>query len=160
MGGSLQGFNAQEVDPNFNFEAVPAGKYLAIVEASEWKETKNKTGKYLELQFQIIEGDFKGRNVWARLNLDNPNETAVKIARSELSALCRAVGVLTPNDSQDLHNLPVLITVKCVKRPDNGEMSNEIAGYAAKGAQAPGQAPVAQPSAKNPNTPPWLRNAK
>ena len=56
--------------------------------------------------------EFKGRNLWARLNLDNPNEIAVKIARAELSALCRAVGVLEPKDSVELHNLPLVISVK------------------------------------------------
>ena len=70
----------------------------------------------------------KNRLLWARLNLDNPNATAVQIARAELSAICRAVGVLAPNDSVELHNLPLVIHVRCKKRKDTGELTNEIKG--------------------------------
>ena len=95
----LNGFNANEVEPSASFEALPAGKYLAAITDSEMKPTKNGSGSYLQLTFTILEGDCKGRVVWARLNLVNPNQTAVKIAQSELSAVCRAAGVMTPKDS-------------------------------------------------------------
>jgi hypothetical protein len=149
---NLRGFNANDVEPTTDFEAIPAGKYLAVITDSEVKPSKSGTGSYLQLTFQIIEGEYKNRFVWARLNLDNPNATAVKIARGELSAICRAVGVMAPNDSVDLHDLPLVISVKCKKRPDTGELSNEIKGYAKKEAAAgkPVQAPVD-------TTPPWRR---
>lgn len=133
---NLNGFNANDVDPNFSFEPIPAGKYLAVITESETKPTKSGSGQYLQLAFQIIEGEYKGRFVWARLNLDNPNTTTVKIARSELSAICRAVGVLAPKDSVELHNLPLLITVGHKKRDDTGDMTNVIKGYARKDAAA------------------------
>jgi hypothetical protein len=97
---------------------------------------------------------YKGRNLWARLNLDNPNATAVQIARAELSTICRAVGVLAPNDSVELHDLPLVIQVKYVKRAVTGELTNEIKGYGKKDTPAP--ATAAQPSANN--TPPWRRS--
>ena len=149
---NLNGFNANEVDPASAFEPIPAGKYLAVVTASEMKPTKSGVGNYLELTFQVLDGPFKGRVLWARLNLDNPNPTTVKIAKSELSAVCRAVGVMTPRDSQDLHNLPLQISVRLKKRDDTGEMTNEIKGYAKK------EAATAQPQQASTNTPPWARN--
>ncbi len=148
----LNGFNANEVEPSASFEALPAGKYLAAITDSEMKPTKNGSGSYLQLTFTILEGDCKGRVVWARLNLVNPNQTAVKIAQSELSAVCRAAGVMTPKDSCELHNIPVLITVKVKKRDDNGELTNEIKGFESKSvASKPQQAP------QNSSTPPWRR---
>ena len=84
---NLNGFNANQVDPATDFEAIPAGKYVAVVTASEMKPTKNGNGAYLELTFQVIEGEYKNRLLWERLNLDKPNPLTVKIARSELSAL-------------------------------------------------------------------------
>ena len=152
---NLNGFNATEVEPTTSFEPLPAGKYLAAITESEMKPTKNGTGSYLQLTFTVLEGEYKNRVLWARLNLNNPNATAVKIARSELSAICHAVGVMQPRDSVDLHNLPLVITVKLKKREDTGELTNEIKGYAKKDAagdngQQP-QAPVAD------NTPPWKR---
>ena len=148
-------FNAHEVEPATEFEPLPAGKYLAAITESEMKPTKNGGGSYLQFTFQILEGSCKGRSVWARLNLQNPNPTTVQIARGELSAICRAVGVMTPRDSVDLHNLPLLLTVKCKNREDNGELTNEIKGYEPKGTAPavgqPQQAPVTS------NTPPWKR---
>ena len=92
---TLNGFNANEVDPNFAFEPVPSGKYLAVITESEMKPTKSGTGSYLQFTFEILDGQFKGRKVWARLNLVNSNEMTVKIAQAELSAICRAVGQST-----------------------------------------------------------------
>ena len=144
-------FNANTVEPATDFEAIPAGKYVAAVVASEMKPTKAGTGNYLELTFEVLEGEFKGRKLWARLNLDNPNALAVKIARSELSALCRAVGVMEPKDSCELHNLPLVITVK-QKADAEGEVRNEVKGYAKR--ETAGGAKPAQ--AVN-DTPPWRR---
>lgn len=145
-------FNAHDVDPAVAFEPIPAGKYLAAIIASEMKPTKSGVGNYLELSFQIVEGQYKGRILWARLNLDNPNQTTVQIARAELSAICRAVGVMTPRDSVELHNLPLQINVRVKKRDDNGELTNEIKGYAKK------EAAAGQPQQSTTNTPPWKRN--
>ncbi len=147
----LSGFNANEVDPAVGFDPIPAGKYLAIITETEMKPTKAGTGQYLQLTFQVLEGEHKGRLVWARLNLDNPSEMAVKIARAELSAICRAVGVLAPKDSIELHNLPLTIKVGCKKRGDTGEMTNEVKGYESKGSTDP----VAAASVGS--VPPWKR---
>ena len=146
----LRGFDARNVEPMDDFEPIPAGKYVAAIVASEMKPTKSGGGSFLELQFQVLEGDYKGRLLWARLNLDNPNELAVRIARSELAAICKAVGIMQPNDSTELHDLPLQVTVKLKKRPDTGELSNEIKGYGKK--PTAGQAPQAQT-----DTPPWRR---
>ncbi|NIA07164.1 MAG: DUF669 domain-containing protein [Actinobacteria bacterium] len=147
----LNGFDARTVEPAADFEPIPAGKYLAAITASQMKPTKNGNGNYLELEFAVLEGDCKGRKLWARLNLNNPNTTTVKIARAELSAICRAVGVLTPKDSVELHNLPLLITAKLKKRDDTGELTNEIKGYAKK------EAASGQPEQATTDTPPWKR---
>ena len=148
----LNGFDANTVDPAAEFEPVPAGKYPAAITESEMKATKAGTGNYLQLTFQIIEGDFKGRHLWSRLNLDNPNDLAVKIARAELSAICHAVGVMAPGDSSELHDLPLQISVKCGKRSDTDEIVNEIKGYAAL--ERPDEERVATP---DDGTPPWKR---
>lgn len=150
---NLNGFDAHQVDPSTSFDPIPAGKYLAVITDSEMKPTKQGGGSYLQLTFTVLEGEHKGRMLWARLNLDNPNATAVMIARGELSAICRAVGVMQPRDSVDLHNLPLRITVKLKKRQDTGELTNEVKGYEPKATVTgePQQAPVTH------STPPWKR---
>lgn len=149
-------FDANQVEPSDDFEPIPAGKYNAVITDSELKETKAGNGTYLQLAFQIIDGEYRNRMLWARLNLDNPNETAVKIAQGELSAICRAVGVLAPTDSVELHDLPLMIHVRCKRRSDTGEITNEIKGYSGSGAAPKPPTPVAAavPSAA---AAPWKR---
>ena len=148
---NLSGFNANQVEPAADFEPLPAGKYVAVITASEMKPTKAGNGSFLELVFQVTEGEFKGRKLWSRLNLENPNALTVKIARGELSAICRAVGVMEPKDSCELHNLPLVVSVK-QKADADGEVRNEVKGYG-KRETANGAKPA---QAVNP-TPPWRR---
>ena len=148
---NLNGFNANQVDPATDLEPLPAGKYVAVITASEMKPARNGNGSYRELTFQVIEGPHRGRLVWERLNLDNPNPLTVKIARSELSAICRAVGVMQPKDSCELHNLPLVIAVR-QETDANGEQRNRIRSYM-KRETASGTKPM-----QNPNpTLPWRR---
>ena len=152
---TLNNFDASQVDPSVALDPLPAGKYTAVISDSEYKPTKTGGGKYLQLTFQVIDGEFKGRLVWARLNLENKSEMTVKIARGELSAICRAIGVMQPKDSVELHNIPLEISVGLKKRDDNGEFTNVIKGYTKKGGSAapPRQAVSAGPG----STPPWKR---
>ena len=159
---TLSGFNASQVEPSKDFEPIPAGKYLATIVESELKPTKSGQGQYLQLTFQILDGPHKGRNIWARLNLTNSNPTTVQIAKQELSAICRAVGVMTPGDSVELHSIPLQISVNLKKRDDipGGELTNEIKGYAKR--ETAGQPPQATTNSTGGNaysgtTPPWKR---
>jgi Protein of unknown function (DUF669) len=147
----LRGFDASSVEPIVEFEPLPAGKYPAAIIESELKPNKAGTGSYLQLTQEILEGPYKGRRLWSRLNLENPNPLAVQIARAELSAICRAVGVLAPNDSTELHNLPMVIQVRCRKRQDTGEMTNEVTAYSQRTAATPATSPAVN------STPPWKR---
>jgi hypothetical protein len=153
----LNGFDANQVEPTGDFEPIPAGKYLAVITDSEMKPNKAGTGSLLQLTLQVIEGEYQNRLLWTRLNLDHPNAVAVQIARADLSAICRAVGVFSPRDSVELHNLPLVIHVRCKKRTDTGDIVNEIKGYAKR--EQP--TPVASPShaaPANSSSPPWKRS--
>ena len=154
-------FNANEVEPSKAFDPIPAGKYIAVITDSEMKETRAGTGRYLQLEFEITDGEYAGRKLWSRLNIENQNAEAVRMARADLSAICRAVNVLTPNDSADLHNLPLVIKVHCRKDKNTGEITNDIRGYESKAnykpepKQAPTTPTTAQPT-RVPSKPPWM----
>lgn len=129
------GFDSSAEEPNEGFSVIPNGTYTAIVSDSEMKTTKDGRGQYLALTFEIIEGSCKGRRLWSNLNLKNDSADAVKIARGELSAICRAVGIMRQiNDSVELHDKPLTITVKICKRKDTGEDANRISRYEKAGA--------------------------
>jgi len=126
---NLNGFGARVENPGIGREPIPEGRYLAAIVQSELKETKAGDGQYLELTFQVIDGPYWGRNLWTRLNLFTPITTETKIARAELAAICRAVRVMTPRDSCELHNRPLQVSVKIKRRSDTGELANVITAY-------------------------------
>ena len=123
----LSGFNADDFSDVDNYSVLPSGTYTAVIVASEYKQTKSGTGSYLELQLEIIDGQYQGRRVWDRLNLRNQNQTAVEIAMRTLASICKAIGIKTPRDSSELHNKPM--SVKLVVKEYNGNESNEVKKY-------------------------------
>lgn len=124
---SLNGFDATTVEPNERPDALPAGKYKCVAIESEFKPTKDGGGKYLQFCFEVVDGEYKGRRVWDRLNLVNNNSQAVEIARRSLSSICHAVNILQPKDSSQLHGIPLTVKVAC--REYNGNVTNEVKGY-------------------------------
>lgn len=147
---SLNGFDASQVPEQMEFTALPEGQYVVIATASEMKPTKNGQGQFLQFTFEVLDGPMKGRKVWARLNLINSNQTAVDIAQRELGAICRAVGIIKPDDSAELHNKPLLITV-AVEIDERKREGNVIKKYEAL--NAGGAAPVG--NAAPAGTAPW-----
>jgi len=156
---SLNGFNANDIDPNQGFEPVPAGKYLAVIVDSVSKPTKNGAGEYLEFKFEIIDGPCKGRNVWERLTLKHTNDMTVRIARGNLSSVCRAVGVMQPRDSVELHNIPLTIVVGLKKREDTGDMTNVVKAFERRdsGVGAGTVGAGGRGNNATTSTPPWKR---
>lgn len=144
---SLAGFNADEHQDE-DFGVIPADRYVAVATASAMKPTKDGQGQYLEFTFEVIDGPYKGRKVWSRMNLINKNQTAVSIANRELANLCRAIGIIKPNDSSELHNKPIFVNVEVV--PGQKREQNEIKSFESINAQAPAAAPAPAPFAAPP----------
>lgn len=149
----LNGFNAEEIDATTSYDAVPPGWYPAVITGSEWRDTRAGTGRYLSLTLELVDCSHAGRRVWTNLNLQNPNEKAVEIANRDLAAICRAVGIMQPRDSEELHFKRMEIKVAIAK--DNADR-NEVKGYRAFDGAAPS---ASKPSTSKPatSTPPWKR---
>jgi hypothetical protein len=168
-------FDASAVAPTKTYDAVVPGEYTAMITESEMRATSAGTGEYLALTFQIIGGDFDQRKLWVNLNLKNPSQQTVEFAQRDLSAICHATGVLHPQDTEELHDIPMSISVayeidKLSKQPkldSYGKPKNTVRGYKKAGSQvaapvtsanspAPAQAPAAPSSAK---ATPWAKKA-
>jgi hypothetical protein len=152
-------FDARQVEPAKPLEPVPTGWYNVKIIESEMKPTSKGDGAYLELTMEILDGDYVGRKAWDRLNLQNPNQTAMEIAYRQLSAICHATGVMQVNDTAQLHGIPLMARI--VQKPAGPgadgkfyDASNEVRGYKPQGAdgkQPPAGATVAAP--------PWQQGA-
>ena len=133
-----------------SFDALPPGVYEAVIAASEMRPTKAGNGVGINLTFEIIsEGAGKGRKLWTWINYQNPNLVAQQIGQEELAKICKAVGVSNLTATEQLHNIPLMITVALDK---NDTTKNVVKSYKAKGATG---AHVA--SAVDDGTPPWRR---
>jgi hypothetical protein len=130
--------------PATSYGPLPAGEYEMVITRSASKPTKAGTGSYLELEMQIASGEHSGRRHWERLNLDNPNSTAVRIAQEALAKLCLALGLEHVEDSEQLHDLPFIAVVGIDKKDDQ---RNVIYDYAPVMAAKPQPKPAAAPQA-------------
>jgi hypothetical protein len=152
----LDGFDARTVEPNQGFDVLPAGEYDAVIVNSEVKTTSAGDGRYLKLELQVLNGPFQNRKVWDQLNIWNQNAQAVQIAKGQLSAICRAVNVLTPQDSSELHNKPLRIKVAVKRDAEYGD-KNVVKAYKPRQA-GPTPAPSAAPASVASSAPagqPW-----
>jgi hypothetical protein len=153
--------------PSFQFDAVshvaapapsreplPRGMYQVIVIESAIKPTQAGTGEFIELTLQVVDGEFAGRRVWDRLNVSNPNKTAEDIAKRQLQELCLAVGVSTLNETEQLHDVPVLAEID-LDRKDQSR--NRVMGYQAVGGAKPIASQAARPASAPPTAKPAAR---
>lgn len=161
----LTGRYNPDAEASQDIGCIPTGEYPAHIIDSDMKPTKNNDGEYLELTHEVLDGPYKGRKVWARLNLDNPNSQAVEIANRDFSAIRHATGVLNPRDSADLHRKPMLIRVEFIpagtvnKRGIASDRDrNEIKGWKAiDPADLPASTPSAPAAAAS--RPAWMKKA-
>jgi len=157
-------FNVSEVTPAQEYKPLPEGKYEVVIADSDVKATRTGNGSYIQLEFEVVSGEYKGRKLWGRYNIENSNREAVEIGRSQFAAVCQAVNIPSPRDTSELHNCTLILSVKCRRRKDSDELENTIGGYKPKtGTVAPQAAAVAQQTsspattAPAPSTAPWAR---
>lgn len=129
-------FNANDVPPNEPREVLPAGEYDVAITASEAYTTQSGKMGGLKLEMQVLNGAFQNRKLWDRINfrgtpgvtLTEGEAKAVAIGAGNLSSLCRAVNVLTPKDSSELHGRAFRVKVT-VKQSEEFGPQNNIAAY-------------------------------
>lgn len=90
-------FNANQYEPNQGFGIhPPAQKVPFTITGTSIKETKDKTGNYLSVEFTSAMGI-----ITHNYNVNNASPKAVEIAYQQLSALCRAVNIYQINGNNE-----------------------------------------------------------
>ena len=126
--GNLNGYNASNGQTMESRDALPAGEYVAAIVKSEKKDAKAPGNAYINLEFEVQDGEAQGRRFWTMLNLWNSNSQAVDIAQRELNSICHAIGKLQVDDSEDLHGIPMRVKLKVENNEQYGPQ-NRVAGY-------------------------------
>lgn len=123
---NLSDINISNVLPQETYKPYPAGDYVMQVIQSERKWNKAGTGEFLELQMEILDGEYTGRKYFERLNLWHPSDNVRDIALRSLSGLAHATGKQTLGDSKELEFIPFVGVMRVTKRKDTGELQNQI----------------------------------
>lgn len=128
-----------------SYGVLPEGNYLAIITKAGRKWNKAGTGEYAQMDYEIIEGEFKGSRYTSRLNLWNQNETSRRMAKQELTSLRDALGLTEEHkEASDYENKPCIISMKPNPRSDDpSRLENKLVMiFPASGAvpQTPAQA--------------------
>jgi len=158
-----------ETEASKPMEVMPPHWAVAIIDSSEVKPTKkakeaqeyptpenaaNRNDCLLQLTLKIVEGEYKGRLLWVRLNIRNANEVAQRIAEEELAAICDAVKhPRKVTDSVTLHGKPMRVKVDVEPAKDGQPARNNVKGYEALG----GTAAAAPATGAAPASPAWNR---
>ena len=137
------GFDTRSVEPQGDYEVLPPGDYLALIEKAEVKQTKAATGFYLKLTLCVLDGPCKGRKLFDNINIRNQSKQCEEIGLRCLAAVGQAAGVMVLNDENLLINRAV---IACVKVKDN---QNEVRTYKIPVGQTQVQATYAQPPSQS-----------
>lgn len=87
-----------------DYAELPNGIYQLEVTASEVADTSTGSGTILKTTMSVIAPEeFKGRLIFTNYNLKNNSAEAEGIGKRQFASLCRAIGVSSVDDSEELH---------------------------------------------------------
>lgn len=84
------------------FQPLPAGWYSATINKAELKATKDGTGQYIAIRYDITGPTHQGRVVFGNVNIRNKSEKAEEIGRAQLGDIMRAIGLKQVSDTDQL----------------------------------------------------------
>lgn len=92
------------------FDLIPAGTVVPLqmkvrpgsVGDGGWLATSD-TSEYnwIDAEFTVTEGPYKGRKIWQLMMVEGPSETAINITRSMLRAILESARKIDPTDMSD-----------------------------------------------------------
>lgn len=158
-----QTFDANEL-PQGNYDPLPAGWYTATIADAELKPTKDGSGQYIKVRYDITGPTHQGRVVFGNLNIKNASAKAEEIGRQQLGEIMRAIGLAKVTDTDQLIGGSLQIKLE-IRQQEGYEPSNDVKGYKATSgsvptpaaASAPAQAATPAPAASGKAAPPWAK---
>ncbi len=164
-------FDADQVEISQpDFTLIPRGTkcWFELIEADI---AATKSGSQLTYTAEIKGPEYVGRKIWGRITLEcSTSAEAEKIGMGQLAALCKAIGIPRPSDTNELLGQPCEGTIgikpgKGVDKDGNPYADQNIISYfkpidAAPSTQPARQAaPAPKPAAPAAARKPWERAA-
>lgn len=158
-----QTYNADDLPQSSNFDPLPPGWYTATIADAEVKPTKDGSGQYIKVRYDVTGPTHQGRVVFGNINIRNASAKAEEIGRQQLGEVMRAIGLHQVTDTDQLIGSDISIKLDVRPASDQYAAQNEVRGFkAASGSVA--ATTFAAPSAKAPAAPapgkaapPWAK---
>lgn len=152
-----QSFVADDIPASTgDYAPLPEGWYNATIHSAEIRQTKDKTGQYIAVRYDILGPTHQGRVVFGNVNIKNKSTQAEEIGRQALGSIMRAIGLAKVDDTDQLigGNLQIKLSI----RQDEGyEPANDVRGYKAIDGAASMPTPSAPAANASKATPPWAK---
>lgn len=120
-------FDPNAVEYSTDFSPIPEGNYAATIVKVEEKPTKEPGGAYLNLQYEINDGEQAGRKFFDIITFKHPNEKTVNIACQSLKRICETSNLGPINDWQEL--VMATANVSLVHEEYNNKVSAKVKYY-------------------------------
>ena len=156
-------YNADDLPQGNSYDLLPDGWYNVKIAKAEVAATKDGTGQYIKLRYDILGPTHQGRVVFGNLNVRNQSAKAEEIGRQQLGEVMRAIGLKSLQDTDQLIGGELSIKVGTRPAREGYDAQNEVKGYKAAGggSAAPAAAPfqaAAKPAASKPaGAAPWMK---
>lgn len=139
-----------------SYDPIPEGWYTAEIKAVDIKDTKDGTGKRMNIEFSVTGPEYVGRRVFAGLNIRNQNQKTEQFALQDLKSIRSSLGLVQMRDTDEMIGRALSIKVVIKPAADGYEAKNEIRGYKAiEGGKMP--TPNAAPKPAGASLPPWAK---
>ena len=161
-----QTFDANELPQGNggNYDPLPPGWYTATINKADLQPTKDGSGQYIKVRYDITGPSHQGRVVFGNLNIKSASAKAEEIGRQQLGELMRSIGLAKVTDTDQLIGGSLQIKLE-IRTQEGYEPSNDVKGFKATSgsvptpatASAPAQAAAAAPAASGKAAPPWAK---
>ena len=114
-----------------NFEPISAGWYEVSISSTQLKQTKTGTGEFIALHYNVLGPAYKGRVIFGKLNIRNPNPHIQDIGIQQLGELMRAIGLASVEDTDQLIDGHLEVKVNISEASGGCDFSNYVSGFRA-----------------------------
>ena len=153
-------FNIDDLPVSGEYEVLPAGWYSAVISGAELKPTKDGSGQYIAVKYDIIGPTHQGRTISGNLNIRNKTAKAEEIGRQQLGEIMRSIGLSSVRDTDQLIGGNLQIKLNISPATDQYPAKNEVKAFkAVEGRQsiAPQVKSESDSQAPAKASPPWAK---
>jgi len=153
-----QSFVADELPQSNNYDPVPEGWYNVVVHSAELKPTKDNSGQYINVRYDITGPTHQGRVIYDIINIKNKSSQAEEIGRQQLGNLMRAIGLAKVDDTDELIGGNIQVKVG-IRQQEGYDPTNNVKAYKSLSGSIPTQQTQQPQQEQNSSksAPPWAK---